>query len=382
MLKQFGRWLENRRHFLFSWYTEDSEEAQEPELSLIALPSQVQDKLLHLIEQLPLCAADQDAVTEALDEAYSRWRANPQNTNNSIVILSSPVTAVFRILSETIEAWAQQKQVTLRLFPLAARPPAIISIKSKLEHYLVSKSSQGDSEAEEIEIVVIPNLSWCFLRSLEGLEGIEYLQYLLCHGSKNRFWIVGGSQVSWQYLNSVCSLEAYCGQIFTLPKITPEHLQQWLSPIIEELEIVYDEPRLDKKILDGDKDNQEIYFDRLADISDGVSTVAVQGFLKSIAWAEETDNQQAHLVAQTPKLPKLADLSNPEQYLLYSLLLHGDLTIAALAQSLGDDESEVQAIVRMLQRKGIIEHHDQVLKINPIHYPKLKYELGINNFVI
>ena len=395
MLKRLRTWLINNRHFLFSWYSKDSQETQEPERSLIELPEEVQKKLVDAVENLPSNPADREAIVSALDRVFNFWREHPDNANNSFVILSSPVTAVSRILTQTLTEWGQQQQVNLRLLPLTARPIAIESVKSKLEHYLVQNTKTETSDVRQLEVVVIPNLSWCFLRSLDGLEGIEYLQSLLCKGSERRFWIIGSGQVGWQYLNSVSNLEAYCGEVFTLPEIPPEKLQAWFEPIVEDMDIIFDKPRIDKQLLDSDKDNKTNYFERLSSISKGVSTIAVQGFLKSIRYEEideeeeegekeeaDTKPKPQNLVAQSPKLPDLSPLTSADQYLLYSLLLHGDLSIPALAESLGDEESEVQARVQVLRRKGIVEQQEQVLKINPTHYPKLKQELASNNFII
>lgn len=391
MLKQFKTWFHNRRHFLFFWYTKDSQETQEPERSLLELPETLRRKIINAVEDLPSNTADLDAIFSSLDKAFDLWRKNPNNTDNSLVILSSPVTVVSRILSETLDEWAEQKQVSISLLSLTARPSATESIKSKLEHYLEKKTEAAKSEAQQLEVIVIPNLNWCFLRSLEGLEGIEYLQSLLCDGSKYRFWIIGAGQVGWEYLNLVCNIEAYCGKILSLPEIAPEKLQTWLDPVIEDLNLVFDKPRIDKQLLDSDKDNKTNYFERLTSISQGVSAVAVQGFLKSIRYEEidpeekdeeDIKSKSKNLVAQIPKLPDLSPLEPVEQYLLYSLLLHGDLTIPALAESLGDDESEVQARVQVLRQKGVVEQQGKVLKINPIFYPKLKQELASNNFII
>ncbi|MDJ0574134.1 MAG: hypothetical protein QNJ65_03065 [Xenococcaceae cyanobacterium MO_234.B1] len=175
----------------------------------------------------------------------------------------------------------------------------------------------------------------------------------MCDGSQNRFWIIGSGQVCWEYLNLVYNLETYCGRVESLPAIAPEKLQEWLAPIIEELDITFDKPRLDKQLLDGDKDNQDHYFQILEDISQGVSIVAVQGFLKSIHYEavdqeDETQPKPEILVAQTPRLGKLPLLESADHYLLYSLLLHEDMTLSALAESLGDDEAEVQARVQVL----------------------------------
>lgn len=396
MLERFQSWLSKNRSFIFSWYTKDSIETQEPERSLVELPPALRKKLVNASQTLPSNPADKKAIQANLEEIFERWRDNPSNSNNSLVILSSPVNPVSRILSESLEEWAEQKQILIRLLPWTKRPTCVETIKSKLQHYLEQEPiCKKNLESERYEVVIIPNLSWCFLRSLEGLEGIEYLQSLLCDGSKNRFWVIGAGQVAWEYLNSVCNLRAYCGEVFALPEIDPEQLESWFEPIVEELEIVFDQPTIDKQLLDGDKDNKTNYFDRLASISDGVSTVAVQGFLKSIRYEKPEENEaekeredqqrSTHrdvIVAQTPKLPDLPALESADRYLLYSLLLHGDLTMSALAESLGDTRSEVQALVQLLRRKGMVEQQDDVLKINPIYYPKLKQELANNNFII
>ncbi len=387
MFKGFTSWLKNRRHFIFSWYTKDSQETQEPERSLVELPKEIREKLIDEVENLPINPADHKAIVSTLDETFSLWHEDPSNASNSVVILSSPVTAVSRILSETLEEWIKQKQLPIELLPFTSRPEASESIKSKLEHYIERKSSQNYSETKKLEVVVIPNLSWCFLRSLDGLEGIDYLRSLLCDSSKNRFWIIGSNQVCWEYLNLVYNLEAYCGRADCLPAISAEKLQEWLTPIIDKLEITFDEPRIDKQLLEGDKDNRDHYFDILGDISQGVSIVAVQGFLKSIHCEEvdredETQPKSEILVAQTPRLGKLPSLESADHYLLYSLLLHEDLTLSALAESLGDDEAEVQARVQVLRQQGVIEQQNRVLKVNPIYYPQLKRELAVNNFII
>lgn len=392
-VEKFRAWFADQRNFLFSRYTKDAQETEEPERSLIELPAQIREKLINAVENLPSNPANKNAISSTLDEAYQDWLDNPNNSNNSVVILSSPVIAVSRILSETLEEWAKQKQAPLRVLPFNARPTDIETVKSKLKHALEEQDLVEEKNVEQLEIIVIPNLGWLFLRSLDGLEGIEYLQTLLCKGSKNHFWIIGSGEVGWQYLNSVCSLEAYCGEVLSLPAIKSEDLQSWLVPIFQDLNITFEKPRIDKQILDGDKDYQTSYFDQLADISKGVATVAVQAVLKSIKYEQDEDrdkdenesevkSEAKSLIAQTPELPKLPDLESVDRYLLYSLLLHGDLTMAALAESLGDMESEVQARVQLLRREGVVEQQHNVVKINPIFYPRLKQELASNNFII
>ena len=384
MFKSFRNWLANNRQFLFSRYTKDSQENQEPERTLIQLPPQIRQKLVERIENLPINPHDRQAIAEKLDEVFGLWRDNQESTNNSLVILSSPVTGVSRILTETLEDWAEQKQIPIRLLPLKARPEIADTIESKLKHYLEEEFVQEAAGDRQLEIVVLPNLSWCFLRSIEGLTAIEYLQSRLCDGFPDRFWIVGAGQVGWEYLNSVTQLEAYCGEVFTLPELTSEQLRPWFEAIIDELNITFDDPEIDRRILQSDKDNQTHYFESLSDVSNGVSTVAIQAFLKSIRYEEANPELGADsaIIAKVPQLPELPDLESADLYILYSLLLHGDLTISALAESLGDDRAEVQARVQALRHQGVIEQRKKVIKINPVHYPNVKRELASNNFVI
>ena len=396
MLKQFRNWLANNRSFLFSRYTKDALETQEPERTLIELPPEIRQKLVNKTENLPSSTGDREAITEKLNEMFELWRDNPENANNSLVVLSSPVAAVSRILTEALEDWAEQKQIPIKLLPLKARPEMADTIKTKLKQYLEEEFVEDAIGTHQPEVVVIPNLSWCFLRSWLGLEGIEYLQSRLSDGFKDRFWIIGGGQVGWEYLNSVSNIEAYCGEVLTLPALTPEQLQEWLKPVIDELNMAFDDPSMDKKILEGDKDNKTYYFERLADVSEGVSTVAMQAFLKSIHYEELEESESEFekklqesksepkkaVIAKVPKLPELPELEPADQYLLYSLLLHGDLTISALAESLGDSISQVRARVQVLRQEGIVEQRQKILKINPIYYPKIKRELANNNFVI
>ena len=383
MFKRFRNWLDNNRHFLFSRYTKDSQETQEPERTLIQLPPQIRQQLVERIENLPINPHDRQAIAEKLDEVFDLWRDNPES-NNSLVILSSPVTAVSRILTEALEDWAKQKQISIRLLPLKARPEIADTIKSKLEHYLEEEFVEEAVGDRQPEVVVLPNLSWCFLRSIEGLTGIEYLQSRLYDGFSDRFWVVGAGQVAWEYLNSVTQLEAYCGEVITLPELTPEQLRSWLEPIIDELNITFDDPEIDRQILQGDKDNRTHYFESLSEVSNGVSTVAIQAFLKSIRYEEANPELGADsaIIAQTPQLPELPELESADLYILYSLLLHGDLTISALTESLGDEQSEVQARVQALRHQGVIEQRKKVIKINPVYYPNVKRELASNNFVI
>lgn len=389
MFKQIKIWFSNHPD-LFFWRNQNQETESSQQRSLYDLPATIKNKLIDTINNLASNFADEKAIADAIEEAFEQWQKDPERANNSVVILGSPVTAVSRILATSLEDWAEQKQIPIRLLPLKARPNTLETIKSELEQFFDERSHRAKSPQHPSEVVVIPNLSWYFLRSLEGLDGIEYLEFLLCDNIQDRFWIIGANQIAWEYLNLVCHLQAYCGEVVVLPEITAKDLQEWLDPLVNQLELSFAQPPIKQQLIDKDKKAKTDYFERLASVSQGVSSIAVQIFLKSIRSQKETEeksqsqsqSQADSLIAQTPQLPDLSTLEPVDQYILYSLLLHDRMTISALAMSLGDDESEVQARVRLLHRQGVVERKEKTLIINPLYYPQIKQQLANNNFII
>ena len=381
ILQQFKTWIFKSRSFLFSWYTKDRDRIQEPTKSLVELPPSLREKLITAVNKLSDNPTDTEAIRACISDSFKQWRSNPNSTNNSIVILTSPVMVVSRIIIEIIETWAKQEQVLVNILPWNERPNNADLIQIKLEEYIEKKPKDT---SKQIEVMVIPNLAWCFLRSMDGLDGIDYLQKMLLHDS-SRFWIIATGQITWDYLNSITDIEADCGSVVALKKLESDSLQQWLEPVISELKITFADPDLESQILDADQDNETIYFEDLASVSQGASVIAIQAFLASVSYQIESEpgcEEHGVLKAQSPELPKLPDLDSIDHYILYSLLLHNDITLSALAYSISDRESRIRKRIKFLREEGLVEEQDEILKVNPIYYPNIKQELINNNFVI
>ncbi len=380
IFNRFQTWLDENRNSLLSRFSSDEQETQEPQKSLIELPPSLASRLIAAVDELPTDNPDVEAIQSTLNAAFEEWRSNPQVADNSLVILSSPVTTVSRILTESLEDWASEKKVTLLPLQWIKRPQQVENIRNKLQQQL----GRGlvTTHLKQPEVVVIPNLSWCFLRCVDGLDGIDYLQDVLLQDD-SRFWVIGAGKVGWEYLDHVSHFKAYCGKSLDLPELTGEQLEEWFEPIVSEFDIHFAKPNIEfPKNNQEDESYKSRYFNRLAYLSEGVNTIAAQVFLRSICYEEKDSENEGILEAQIPELPNLPDLNADEHYILYSVLLHGDLTLPALTESLGDEKSFIKGRVQMLRRKGLIEQKDGFLTINPIHYPRLKNELSNNNFII
>lgn len=388
IFNRFQTWLDENRNSLLSRFSTDEQETQEPEKSLTELPPSLSSKLIAAVDNLPTDNPDLEAIQSTLDKAFEKWRNNPEVADNSLVILSSPVTTVSRILTESLKDWASEQQINMRLLQWIGRPQEVENIAIRLRQQLGRGTLTANTK--EPEIVVIPNLSWCFLRSVDGLEGIDYLQDVLLQDN-SRFWIIGAGEVGWEYLNHVSSFKAYCGESLELPKLTGEQLNAWFEPIVSKFNITFAKPNIEFPNSEEEESYQNRYFNRLASVSEGVNTVAAQVFLRSMQYEfkddddkENQNNQenQGILEAQNPELPNLQRLNADEHYILYSVLLHGDLTLSALSESLGDEKYFVKGRVQMLRRKGLIEQKNGIITINAIYYPRIKNELSNNNFII
>ena len=497
-LQQFRQWLLEKRSFRVSLFAKDPQQEPVPEEALFNMPESLSEELVAAANELTVYPREKEAIVEKLKDALGQWQALPHASANSIVLMCEPVSAVSRVLIESGELIKEdnsnndeKEPLEVSILDWVERPAKVNSIKQQIQDKLnlaleEAKERDDNDDDKSQTLMIIPNLCWCFLRSADGLDGLDYLQELLPR-NRDQFWIVGSGIVGWEYLKSTLKFDAYCGKTIRLPRLSGEDLQSWLHPLVERFSIYFPNAALHKRlqnpkdlldlnidlnkpsemiselsqevnasvasslrtfkedVLPGDTGNEDNnspeqnYFNRLSDISDGVSEVALQLFIKSLRYrqvkttisnpttdgsekevilkaaadqtskryqrkeeikeatdlqvqqtndgAEESDSTEAseqeyRLVVDTPKLPPLPDLSQSDLYLLYSLMLHGDLTVTALAQSLGDPPNVVNNQVQALRNLEVLEQKDTVLKINPVHYPKMRRELARNNFII
>ncbi len=461
---KFKSWLLNKRFFRVGWFAKGAQLTPESDDSLATLPDDIFNELKDAVNALPVHPQETKAVLDPVKSAIAQWLEDPNSANNSIAILAQPVSPISRIVGETLSQLIvkEKHDLNIKLLDWIARPLDSTTIQKKIETQLGTigsdRSAKDRFEKDRFrteQITIIPNLCWCFLRSAQGLDGIDYLQDTTMN-DPSQFIVLGCGQIGWEYLESTLQLHAYCDRTVSVPEITGEQLQEWIEPVIKQFDIYFSDAALHKRLgdlnqLEGlhlsinkpiealseitqeaaataksslrsvketfdheDHSKAESaspkreYFDRLADISGGVSIIALQLFMKSLCYREVADQpsedgkaveqdaqtkpfridqseesqKSDRIVAQLPKLPPLPDLSQRDLYLLYSLMLHGDLTIGSLAESLGDAPQIVNNQVQILRKQGVIEQRNGMIKANPIHYPRLRRELANNNFVI
>ncbi|MEC4986683.1 MAG: hypothetical protein SAK42_21495, partial [Oscillatoria sp. PMC 1076.18] len=200
------------------------------------------------------------------------------------------------------------------------------------------------------------------------LEGIIELREKMLE-NKQIFWLIGCNYWAWEYLDYLCQIRAYFEQEISLPVLSWEEIHDWLEPAAKQInaDVNQEIPEL-----------QRLYLEKLAGIYLGIPAVAACLWLRSLHY----DPESKMVIRRKHSLPELPSLNSSDRYLLYSLLLHGNMNLSALTTSLGESKSIVRADVQKLKKLNLVQGDTSQLQINPLHYPKLRLELSQNNFLI
>lgn len=347
-----------------------------PKKKLLNASPLLTQRVSELVKELSDPFAYRQAIQSALKPALEQWQKNPHTSPNSLVILGSPIQSVASILENNQNILQTEKQIPINFLQWHTLPTEPAQILAKLQKQLKRVE-------EHQEIVLIPNLSSLFLRCINGLEVIEYIRNIVSNDC-SRFWIIGSHDWAWEYLNLGCQIDSYFEQIM-LPTLNPGQLQEWLAPIIAQAEISFKQQQKKLEIRETQQNLQKMYFEKLAQISDGFGSLALQLFLHSLECkANNSVSNEEKIFAdiENLSLPDLPTLAFEEHYLLFSLLIHEKLSVAHLSHVLGQIENFTYTLVQDLQNAKLIEQDGELFQVNLIYYPQIRDSLDKNGFLI
>ncbi|NEQ32359.1 MAG: hypothetical protein F6K04_15385 [Leptolyngbya sp. SIO4C5] len=388
LLEQIQAWLSKKR----------ADVIEQDDLG--PLPPAIAAQIDQELQKSPVHPTYRHHILTTLEQHLASWQQD-KATANSLTILHSPVESFNPILQHALQHWPTAENYSLYFLPIETRPDrtqdiveAIETARSKIATEL-SLPANGDRRS----IIVIPRLDAYFLRCIGGWKGIEQLRDMVT-ADLSRFWLIGCNAWAWKYFNIVCQIEAYLEQTTELPSLDGEQIQNWLHPMLKTLDgqIDFVRQRSQSSHATSQSEKAEVLYADLDHISHGISSVALQLWWRSLGYELETteaatDNpdpdatlaelfEAGHLKQQRSSYPDMPSLSATEEYLIYSILLHGDMTVAHLSLSLGESEEQVRAQVQKLLRQEILTKQDDIITVEPAYYPQLRDRLRQNNFVI
>lgn len=386
---------------LQSWFNQ-AQAATTPDNSLEPLPDRLNRQLAQKLAALASPHPYQTGIQDQLTTALTQWQEN-LDAPNALVVLGSPVEPIGQILQDSLQSWPDSPVEILTPLPCLTRPADPLDLTHQIWQQLQpyaqitpidAEQTDAPQETESLEqrvtLIVVPCLEQCFLRCINGWDGIEFLRDIAVH-NRNCFWLFGCNRWAWDFLDFVCQISAYFSETYPLPHLDGEDLEAWLDPVVSTV-IKTDDHK--------EADNPLSYWGALATQSGGIGHIAAQLWLQSLRiqpelteakesqpnlsyfTATEDEASQGQLSETSPTLPSLPSLLAMDRYLLHSLLIHGPMTRAHLALSLGEPESQIQSRVQWLLRAGVLKRGAGNLSIKAAHYTKLKTELANNNFFV
>ncbi|MEB3886835.1 MarR family transcriptional regulator [Lyngbya sp. CCY1209] len=401
LLEKVRAWFPKARETLQA-HADELEAKFNPQ-ELHPIPRQQSDRLKRELAGLATPEPYQKFIRSELEERLEAWRSGVE-TGNSLAVLGCPAEAIATILWDTLTSPEPVEDLTLQWLPWSSRPRDYRAIAEELE-----KTILPPAEGDRV-LAVIPDLSWCFLRCTDGFDGIDRLKEAIFH-DRSRFWLVGCNRWAWLYLDRVCQLGDLFENTISLPPLIPIALKEWIEPVRAplDLQLGEEESAEEEEELEEEKwasQAERRYYHRLAGVSQGVGAIAARGWLESLGISppkteeeesenseepepsenpEESETEPPPWILGRPTLPTLPSLSKEDRFLLFSLAVHGAMTLPHLAMSLGISEGEIHTQVQRLIRVGAVIRPPTAegqLQLNPMHYPRLKRDLDNNKFLI
>lgn len=357
-LKQIQKWFKLQK------------EINENQNSWEELPSETQAKIRENLSTISQPQKIIEAIKKSIDKATDRWLYSSSSLN-SLVILGSPVEPISELIQEAIKQWQTPQNLPINCLSL---PPAKNPEKrqQQLLEELKKVSLNTPSQSEQ-KLFLIPNLSNCFLRCIGGLDAMNILRDTVAE-DKQKFWIIGCHNWAWEYLDKTNQIQADFEQTFSVPNLDGNELKLWLKPAIDNLYI-----DIEEKEYESQKD-----FEKLAKISLGLSEVAKELWFLCLGCEQQEDEdiESSSLIKIGWKnLPEQPKISEDDRYILYSLLLHQQLSLDCLAMTLGEEKNLVNSQVRNLKKLDLIQENSGLLKINQLYYPQLVADFKQNKFL-
>ncbi|EDZ91963.1 MULTISPECIES: MarR family transcriptional regulator [Oscillatoriales] len=393
IFKQFGAWFPSAHQKIKAQADELGDKLKGIELDPIPPTNLL--RLKQAVAELKTPLPHQELLRAQLSKAINSWSEGAE-CDNAMVVLASPVEAISTVFWDTLSSSEPIEGLTRQWLPWSERAKNY-TIISQLEESIL-QPSQG-----ERSLVVIPDLSWCFLRCVDGLQGIERLGDAI-FSDRSRFWLIGCNHWTWLYLDRVCQLGNLVGVKTSIPPLSAIELKEWLTPVWETVDIQWREKSEGEE--EEPQENwccseEKRYFEQLEDVSEGNRAIAAEAWLNSLGISpppeeeeeEEGENQtrenpdQPWLVDR-PSIPELPSLTKSDRFLLFSLILHGSISLPNLCLTLGEGESATQTQVQKLIRDGLIIRRPgnsgaaPRFAINGIYYPRLKRDLDNNKFLV
>ncbi|HBQ61859.1 MAG TPA: hypothetical protein DD671_20210, partial [Balneolaceae bacterium] len=206
--------------------------------------------------------------------------------------------------------------------------------------------------------LILENVQNCFIRNLSGFDAMEQLLLLISETNKEILWIASSTRYGWLYLDKVLNVVDYFTHAVETDNLTAQQIEELVLKRHRasgyQLKFLADEAaknnRSYKKHLDDEEKSQEYlkgrYFEKLAKMSEGNSSVAMIYWIRSI---KEHDDTHFYINPfEFGAVNRIQQLDSNELFALAAFILHDTMTADELSMTIHQSKRESMLLASRL----------------------------------
>lgn len=230
-------------------------------------------------------------------------------------------------------------------------------------------------------VIAVENLQNAFIRNMHGFKAIEAFWVLMSSTKDKLFWIASVTRYTWNFFDKVSNADQYFSHINQIDNLTDEQIRKAIMVrhkatgyyLEFEPEPSIKNSRTYKKLISKGADEHEyladLFFSKLADISEGNISVATIFWIQSIK-----DHDEKKIVMAPIEIADMDRLEVPSRNVLFTLAafaIHDTLTEEQLSMALHQDVNESKLMLARLRSKGIVLNTEQGYRMNQLVYRQI-----------
>jgi adenylate kinase family enzyme len=240
-------------------------------------------------------------------------------------------------------------------------------------------------------VVNLEGLQKLYLRNINGFDALEALWLIMSETKEKVFWITTCSRYAWEFLSKIEGIETHFTHTFMTDSLSDQNIATVIrnrhNKSVYRLHFEADDSirksRNYKKRLDDPKAVQEyleeVYFERLSDITEGNTSVA------SILWLRSIKKVEGRTITISPfqsaNIESLEILKPETLFTLAAVVLHDTLKVAELCRVLNLTLPQSRVLLTRLKSRGVLIEEDGAYYLNQLVYRQVLRLLKRRNII-
>jgi len=240
-------------------------------------------------------------------------------------------------------------------------------------------------------VIILENVQNCYLRNISGFEAIEQLMLLISETNKEVMWITTTTRYGWLFLDRVLNVSDYFTHTVESDNLVEEQIEQVILKRHRasgyQLHFLADEntkkSRTFKKLMGDEKKTQEFlqerYFEKMAKLAEGNSSIAMIFWIRSISEYDDTHFYINPFSFNT--ITRIDELDSAELFALAAFVLHDSLLPEELAEIMHQPLRNSKLMVSRLASRSILYNTDHGYMLNQLIYRQVVRVLKEANYI-